>query len=150
MDAPDLSLQGVAFARLADGRIAARGTAERLDYRRSGGRLVASHGAATVLPEPGTGLAELGALRLRAPHIEGEVAARRGTAQGGVQLETGRGDSGWTEAVDYAADTVRSATRVKARGPGYRVEGNGLVARTDGSTIDLIRGVAGQLQVEAR
>jgi hypothetical protein len=150
VDAPDLALQGVAFARLADGRIAARGTAERLDYHRAGGRLVAAQGAATIVPERGTGLADFGTIHFLAPRIDGEIASRRGNAQGGVNLDTGRGDSADTEAVDYDGDIVRSATRVKAHGPGYTVEGNGLLARTDGSSVRLVQGVHGQLQLEAR
>src|SRR5437763_1448148 len=89
VDAPDLSLKGVAFARLSEGRVVARGTAEHLDYRRSGGRLVATTGAASLEPEPGSGLVSFGTLHLAAPQVDGEVANRRGTATGGVHLKTG-------------------------------------------------------------
>jgi hypothetical protein len=37
---------------------------------------------------------------------------------------------------------------VAAHGPGYRVNGNGLFARVDGSAIQLTSGVVGQLQME--
>ena len=77
-DAPDLSLTSVAFARLSEGRVVARGNAEQLDYRRTGGRLVATNGGGVIHPEPGTGLAEFGVLRFSAPRIEGEVQARHG------------------------------------------------------------------------
>ena len=55
-----------------------------------------------------------------------------------------------TERVYYDGDYIRSDTKVAAEGPGYTVTGNGLVARTDGSAIELSSGVAGQLQAEAR
>lgn len=149
-DAPDLSLRGVAFARMSEGRMVARGTAAKLDYRRSGGRLKAEEGAAQLVPDPGTALASLGALRVRAPLSEGEIVSRRGDAWGGVSLDAERGDQARTEAVHYEGDTVRSQTPVAARGPGYVVDGHGLNARTDGSRIDLTSGVQGQLQMEAR
>jgi hypothetical protein len=149
VDAPDLSLESVAFARLTEGRVVARGTAEHLDYRRAGGRLVAYVGAASMEPEPGTGLASFGTLYFAAPHVDGEIANRRGTAWGGVNLDTGRGDRAFTDAVDYDGTVVRSDKKVTARGPGYRVQGNGLVAQADGSAVRLIDGVTGQLQMEA-
>lgn len=146
-DAPDLSLRGVAFARLSEGRVVARGIAERLDYRRSGGRLLASGGVATMYPQPGAKLAALGSLRFTASRLEGEVPTRRGTASSGVRLDATRGDTARTERVDLDGDVLRTDSSVSARGPGYRVESNGLFARTDGSAIQFTRGVAGQLQV---
>ena len=92
VDAPDLSLRGVAFARLSEGRMVARGTAGRLDYRRAGGRLGAEQGAAQVWPENTSGLAPFGWLKFQAPVVSGEVSNRRGNAAGGVHLETQRGD----------------------------------------------------------
>src|SRR5436190_1176094 len=106
-DAPDLSLRGVAFARLSEGRLVARGTAKTVDYRRAGGHLVASEGAVSLAPESGTELASLGTLHVTAPSIDGEVANRRGNAWGGVHLVTGRGDKGFTEAVAYEDPFVR-------------------------------------------
>src|SRR5205814_6743264 len=91
-DAPDLALRGVAFARLSEGRVVARGTAEHLDYRRAGGRLVARTGAASMVPEAGTALASFGTLYFAAPHVDGEIGSRRSNAWGGVNLNTGRGD----------------------------------------------------------
>jgi hypothetical protein len=148
-DAPDLSLRGVAFARMSEGRMVARGTAARLDYRRAGGRLYAEQTAVQVVPEAGTALASLGALRIDAPLVDGEVASRRGNASGGVRLAAERGDRAVTESVQYDGDFVRSRDPVAASGPGYAVEGHGLVARTDGSSIDLRDGVQGQLEMEA-
>jgi hypothetical protein len=145
--APDLSLKQVAFARLSEGRMVSRGTAARLDYRRSGGRLNAAEAAAEMSPEPGTGLAAFGALRFKAPRVDGEIANRRGSAWGGVQLDAARGDHARTEAVDYDADVVISHSKVAARGPGYDVQGNGLLARTDGSDIQLTNGTGGALQM---
>src|SRR5438045_8959985 len=94
-DAPDLSLRGVASARLSEGRVVSRGTAKTVDYRRAGGHLVASDGAATIAPDSGTELASFGALHVRAPFIDGDVGEgshRHGMAWGGVNLDTGRGD----------------------------------------------------------
>ncbi len=148
-DAPDLSLRGVAFARLSEGRVVARGTAGHLDYRRAGGRLIADHAAATIVPEPGTGLASFGALQLSAPEVAGEITNRRGLATGGITLDAARGDHAFSEAVAYDNAVVTSDTPVTARGPGYRVNGNGMVAQADGSSIRLTKGVAGQMQMEA-
>ena len=150
VDAPDLSLRGVAFARLSEGRVVARGTAEQLDYRRADGHVAASVAGAVVYPQPGTGLATFGTLRLVAPRLEGDVPARRGVASSGVRLDAIRGDVARTERLHLDGDLLRTDTRVQASGPGYRVDGNGLLARTDGSFIQLTNGAKGQLQVEAR
>ncbi|MCA1829184.1 MAG: hypothetical protein ABR567_20115 [Myxococcales bacterium] len=140
----------MAFARLSEGRVVARGTAEHLDYRRAGGRLVATAGAASMEPQPGTTLASFGTLHVTAPHADGEIANRRGTAWGGVDLDTGRGDRGSTEAVEYDGVVLRSEKKVIAHGPGYRVEGNGLIAQADGSSVRLTNRVTGQMQMEAQ
>jgi hypothetical protein len=150
VDTPDLSLTSVAFARLSEGRVVARGNAERLDYRRAGGRLEAVDGAAAINPEPGSGLADFGTIRFNAPHIDGEVPSRRGNATGGVRLETLRGDTARAQRVGYDGDLVQTDVPVQARGPGYQVEGNGFSARTDGSDIRIIHGVRGRLRMEAR
>jgi len=149
-DAPDLSLQGVALARLSEGRMVARGTADRLDYRRAGARLQASHGGGIVHPEPGSRLAAFGSVRFVADRVEGEVANRKGVASGAVRLDAARGDVARTDRIYYDGDFLRSDARVDAAGPGYRVDGNGLLARTDGSVIQLTDGVKGQLRMEAR
>ena len=78
IDAPDLSLRGVAFARLSEGRMVSRGIADRLDYRRAGGRLTAERGAAQLWPERSSGLAPFGWLKFQAPSVDGEIANRRG------------------------------------------------------------------------
>src|SRR5882762_1545225 len=66
----DLILQEVAFARLSDGQISSRGTAEELSYRRSAGRLLASQVALRLPPHAGSGLAPLGLLYLSAPRVD--------------------------------------------------------------------------------
>jgi hypothetical protein len=132
---------------LSEGRVVARGIAERLDYRRSGGRLLAFSGSAMIYPLPGAKLAPLGPLRFTASRLEGEVPVRRGTASSGVRLEATRGDSARTEQVHLDGEILRTDTHVVARGPGYAVESNGLLARTDGSAIQFTSGVQGQLQV---
>ncbi len=149
-DAPDLSLSGVAFARLAEGRVVARGTADRLDYRRSGGQLFAVGTGAMIYPQPDSALASFGAIHVFAPRLEGEVPVRRGSASAGVRLDTVRGDSARTERVQLDGDLLRSETKVVARGPGYSVQGNGLLARTDGSFVQLTNGSTGQLQMAGR
>jgi hypothetical protein len=148
-DTPDLALQGVALARLSDGQIVARATAERLDYRRAGGRVVASRGAGIVYPEPGSSLAQYGTIRFLARDAEGEVLNRRGSATGNVRVDTMRGDTALTERIDYEGDYLRSSVPVAASGPGYQVDANGLSARTDGTAIRLTNGVKGRLRMEA-
>jgi hypothetical protein len=67
-------------------------------------------------------------------------------------MNAARGDSAVTERVDYdgAAGSIRGDQPIDAQGPGYRVHGNGLLARTDGSSIALTGGVTGNLVMEAR
>jgi Lipopolysaccharide-assembly, LptC-related len=145
-DSPDLSLRGVAFVRTADGRITARGTADRLDYRRAGGRLDAEVTAMTLVPQPGGRLATFGLMHFVAPHAKGEVGDKRGNAWGGVRFESDRGDHASTEAVEYADDQVRGDRPVTARGPGYTMHGNGLLAKGDGSEVTLTNGASGTLE----
>jgi len=128
----------------------ARGTADRLDYHRTGARFQASHGGGVIQPEPGSRLAAFGSLRFVADRFDGEIANRKGVASGAVRVDTARGDVVRTDRIYYDGDFLRSDTRVDAAGPGYRVEGNGLLARTDGSVIQLTDGVKGKLQMEAR
>src|SRR2546430_17438643 len=92
-DAPDLSLRGVAFARLAEGRVVARGNAERLDYRRGGARMEAVRGGAAIDPDPGTRIAAVGSLRFICERGEGGNADRRGVGSGAVPGGTTRGDT---------------------------------------------------------
>src|SRR5258708_22288101 len=89
-DVPDLSLQRVAFARLSEGQVVARGTAARLDYRRGGGRLVASGATVAVQPTPGSSLAAFRTLRFVAQDAKGEGPNRRGFASGRVRLDAPR------------------------------------------------------------
>lgn len=146
---PDLVLRQVAFVRVTEGRITARGTAAELEYRRAGGRMEARKTAAVLIPAPGT--SDYGRLHLQAPAVEGEVPARRGAASGGVRIEADRGDVATAETLIWegAQGLVRSDQPVAAEGPGYRVGGNGLVARDDGRWIELLGGTQGRLEAEA-
>src|SRR5256885_11830679 len=148
----DLVLQEVAFARLADGQISARGTAAELNYRRSAGRLLASQAALRLPPRPRPGLAALGRLHLSAPLVEAETAVRRGVGSQGVRLDCERGDRARTDRVTYdgARDRVSSDTPFAAQGPGYQVRSRGSVARADGSEVQLIGGVTGRIQGAGR
>lgn len=148
-DSPDLVLHEVAFARFVDGRIAARGTARELVYRRAGGRLVGQGAQVALEPEPGSGLASFGTLRVAAPSVEGEVSGRSGSAQGGVTLDAARGDSARTERVTYDGEMLHGDRPVDGRGPGYTVHSKGISARKDGSEINLTAGVHGTLEVAA-
>src|SRR5436305_13636947 len=85
-DVPDVVLHDVAFARLADGRVTARGTANELGYRRAGGRLDADVGFATLYPEPSSGYAIFGAVQVDAPRAEGDLSSKRGTGSAGVHF----------------------------------------------------------------
>ena len=58
-------------------------------------------------------------------------------------------DRAFTDAVEYDGTVVRSDKQVTARGPGYRVQSNGMLAQADGSAVQLTQGVTGQLQMEA-
>jgi hypothetical protein len=146
----DLSLRGVALVRTADGRVTARGTANSLDYRRSGGQLNAEIAAMTLVPQTSSRLATFGLLHFTAPKVAGETQARRGNAWGGVHFDSTHGDRGATEAVEYEGDFIHGEKPVALAGPGYEMHGNGLVLRTDGSTMSLTHGVTGTLQSEAQ
>ena len=149
-DSPDLTLQAVAFGRLSEGRVVARGTARTLDYRRQGGRLLASDGEVTLEQGTSAGFASFGAMTLQARTIDGEVTGKRGTARGDVRLDAARGDHARTEQLDYDGAVVSTETPVDGQGPGYTVHSKGLVARTDGSSIQLTHHVSGTLEVGAQ
>jgi lipopolysaccharide export system protein LptC len=145
-DAFDLSLRGVAFARSAEGRITARGTASHLDYRRAGGQLNAEVTAMTLVPQPGSRLATFGLLHFTAPHVKGEVQAKHGDAWGGVRFESARGDNGATDEVEYDGDQITSGKPVALAGPGYTMHGNGMILQADGSAMRLTNAVTGTLE----
>jgi hypothetical protein len=147
---PDLSLRGVTFARTADGRVTARGTAAHLDYRRAGGQLNAEVTAMTVVPQTGSNLSSFGLLHFAAPHATGEVAARHGNAWGGVRFTATRGDRGSTESIEYDGNLIHGEQPVDHAGPGYTMHGHGMVLHTDGSSLALNHGVTGTLQSEVR
>jgi lipopolysaccharide export system protein LptC len=149
--APDLTLHDVAFARLSDGRVAARGTARVLTYYRAGGRLDAAVAAATLHPDADTGYAMFGDVQVAAPRVAGELGSKRGTASGGVTFRASRGDRGDTERVlwDGPADRLSGDRPVAAQGPGYVVRSQGFSARADGSDVTLTGGVVGTLQPES-
>jgi hypothetical protein len=149
-DSPDLLLHQVAYARLADGRVTARGTATELGYRRAGGRLDAQSPTATLYPEPATGYAMFGDVQVKAPHGEGDLVTKRGTATGGVKFATARGDHGTTERIlwDGLADRLSGDREVESQGPGYAVRSHGFSAHADGRDITLTNGVSGTLQPE--
>jgi len=150
-DSPDLLLHDVAFVRLADGRVTARGTATQLGYRRAGGRLDAKSPAAALYPEPSTGYAMFGQVQVSAPSGEGDLTTKRGTATGGVRFQAARGDRGTTERVFWngPADQLSGDREVVAQGPGYSVRSRGFSARADGRDVTLTGGVTGMLQPEA-
>jgi len=149
-EGPDLTLHGVAFARLSDGRIAARGTARVLAYYRAGGRLDAATAAASLHPDADTGYAMFGDVLVAAPRVTGDVGSKRGVASGGVAFRTARGDHGDTDRLlwDGPADRLSGDRPVAAQGPGYVVHSQGFSARADGSDITLTGGVVGTLQPE--
>jgi hypothetical protein len=151
-ETPDLTLHQVAFARLSDGRVVARGTARELSYHRTaGGRLDGQAAVAALYPEPGTGYAMFGETLLTAPRVDGDLGSRRGTASGGVTFRATRGDHGTTERLlwDGPSDRLTGDRPVEAQGPGYRVRSQGFSARADGSDVTLTGGVAGTLQPPA-
>lgn len=148
-ETPDLTLHQVAFARLSDGRVVARGTARELAYHRiAGGRLDGQSAVAALYPGEGTGYAMFGETRLTAPRVEGDLGARRGSATGGVTFRAARGDHGTTERLlwDGPSDRLSGDRPVEAQGPGYRVRSQGFSARADGSDVTLTGGVVGTLQ----
>ncbi|MFL5310130.1 MAG: hypothetical protein ACJ79H_06690 [Myxococcales bacterium] len=141
----------MAFARLSDGRVVARGTARELAYHRTaGGRLDGQAAVAALQPEPGTGYAMFGETLLMAPRVQGDLGARRGTASGGVTFRAARGDHGTTERLlwDGPSDRLSGDRPVAAQGPGYTVRSQGFSARANGTDVTLTGGVAGTLQAQ--
>jgi hypothetical protein len=143
---PDVRLERVAFARLAEGRVVARGTASFATYRHAVGKLEASSLDARLAPGAHAP-AELGALAVRAPSAEGQLQTRDGAGWGGVRVLAQRGDRAATERLEIrgASNDVHAPGPVEASGPGYVVRGRSLTARSDGRRIDLTGGVTGQL-----
>jgi hypothetical protein len=152
IDAPDLALREVAFVRLSEGRVEARGVAERLVYRRGGGRFSAEETALRTRPKASSDLASLGVVYLTAPAVDGDLSARRGNATGGVRMDSTRGDRARTQRIEYdgPADQLRTDTPVQASGPGYEVVSGGLLARGDGTDVRFVQGVSGQLVERGR
>ena len=138
----------IAFARLSEGRVAARGTARVLAYQRASGRLDARIAASSLFPEEASPSGMFGETRLTAPRVDGDLVNKRGSASGGVTFRTTRGDAGKTERVfwDGTADRLSGDRAVDAQGPGYAVKSQGFSARADGSDVTLTGGVIGTLQ----
>ena len=142
----DLVLSGVAFVRSASGRIVARGTAATASWRQSAGKLEASSVDAR-LARGSQAPAELGELSLRAPRASGELSSRSGIGWGGVELHAARGDRAKSDRLllDGVAGTVTSPGPVDGRGPGYRIHGQNLTGRSDGTRVEITGGVRGRL-----
>ena len=142
----DLVLSGVAFVRSASGRIVARGTAATASWRQSAGKLEAS-GVDAKLARGSQGPAELGELTLLAPKATGELSSKSGIGWGGVELRAARGDRARSDRVllDGAAGEVLAPGPVDASGPGYKIHGSALTARSDGTRVELTGGVRGTL-----
>ena len=142
----DVVLKNLAFVRSAGGRIVARGTAATASWRQGAGKLEATSLEAR-LAQGSQAPAELGELAVHAPKVAGELAAKTGSGWGGVALRAGRGDVARTERVlvDGAAGNVFAPGPLAASGPGYRVRGSSLTARSDGTRVVLSGGVLGRL-----
>ena len=145
-DPADVVLRQVAFARSTGGLIVARGTAARATWRQAAGKLEATAVEAR-LARGSQAPAELGELAIHSPQAEGELASRSGSGWGGVELRAARGDLARTERVliDGAAGNVFAPGPVEAAGPGYRVRGSALTARSDGTRVQLTGGILGRL-----
>ena len=139
-------LRRLAFVRLADGRVAARGTAGEASYRQLASRVEAKD-LAVELPPGAQAPADVGHLRLTAPLASGDLAARTGLGWGGVLADAERGDHAATDRVliDGPGNLVIAPGSVAARGPGYAVHGSSLTASADGKRIKLQGGVQGRL-----
>src|SRR2546430_15869387 len=84
-ETPDLTLHQVAFARLSDGRVVARGTARELAYHRTtGGRLEGQAGAAPPPPRAGARHRRVGETPPPPPPGADGPGPPRGGAPGGA------------------------------------------------------------------
>ncbi len=127
---PDLVLLNVNAVRLEGGKVAARGRAGELRYRRADGIVdfaqpsVDLPGGASV---PGR---DRGAVHVRAREATASLERKILEARGDVRLETDAGDVATTRAARYLGVEKRivSDSPLEASGPQYRVSSGGLVA----------------------
>ena len=139
---PELVLRDVRVTRLADG-VVGRGHAEELRVYRAEG-LVEADAPWAELPGRPVPAASRGAERMSAASARlslGEHA--RLDAAGGVRLVTALGDVVDGADAHYAADarTLTTSHPVRARGPGYRLDADGLTAQVDTGEVRLEGGV---------
>jgi hypothetical protein len=116
--------------------LAASGAADRVVYRRESGEVVAQDARVTV-PRPG-----MPDLAVAAPELEGDLAARRWTARGGVVLTRGDATARTpTARWDESDGLVRGDEPVEVTGPGYRLAGPAFVADPGSGDVEIRGGV---------
>ena len=150
LEPADVVLRGVAFVRVAEGRVAARGTAAEASFRQAGGKVEATR-LAVDLPPGAHAPADLGPLRVTAPLATGDLPAKKGLGWGGVTVHAARGDEARTERVliDGARDEVQAPGPVEMAGSGFTLHSASLIARSDGSRVQFLGGVRGRLESSA-
>ena len=116
---PEMRLEGVHFLAYRGPDLALQGEAAELRYLRQTSELEARE-AVVVLPRPG-----VPDLRIAAPVVEGDVAARTYRASGGVTATRGPEEARTPSARWSGADgQVRGDEPVEMRGPGWRLTGS--------------------------
>jgi lipopolysaccharide export system protein LptC len=119
---PEVILYGVQIQHFKGDQIAAAGHANRLTYERWTADFIA-YGDVMRFPSR-EGSAAQGGMEVRAPVVQGNLAARRADGTGGVVMRTGSGMVGETDRAhfDGVALTASGDVPVKLRGPEYRLE----------------------------
>ena len=116
---PEMRLEGVRFLAYRGPDLALRGEAAQVRYLRQTSEFEARD-AVVVLPRPG-----VPDLRIAAPVVQGDVAARTYHASGGVTAARGPEEARTASARWSGADgQVRGDEPVAMRGPGWRLDGS--------------------------
>ncbi len=118
-------LRGVKLRSYQGSTLSMTGQAERTLYQRSTGNVVATH-ATLRLRGGGEGNGPPGGMEVRAPRMEGNLAAKQLVGSGGVEITTATGIVARAPqaAYDAPAQSARGTEGVLIQGPDYSLQSN--------------------------
>jgi hypothetical protein len=129
-------MEGVQFRAYREADASASGTAAQAVYRRNSGEVEAASARVTL---PGRGAPDL---KLTAPVLVGDLAAKTWSARGGVVLVRGDATVRTASARYAGADgLVRGDEPVEVDGPGYRLAGPAFTADPATGDVEIRGGV---------
>jgi LPS export ABC transporter protein LptC len=143
---PAIELREVTL-RQYDAGLSGVGQAADVSYLRNSGQL---RGHRLLVDVPASEDLGRGALQVTAASGEADVGGQTVALAGGVRVTTGAGDEAESATARYAAadDVLRSEDPLRARGPGYEVQGERWEAHVHERRLELTRGA--HLTVETR